>query len=107
MSSDAADRRTTAADTDAGTELISEQERIRRLSDSRPNRPVITGYHVVGDEPLGRGSYGEVWLAEAENCPGKRVAVKFFHHGADHRWATTLETLRVGQFFGTRGIVQL
>src|SRR5262245_52955917 len=45
--------------------------------------PVAAGYALR--EQIGRGSYGEVWLARDE-ASGADVAIKFFHHGAGPRW---------------------
>jgi serine/threonine protein kinase len=63
------------------------------------------GYHIL--EPLGAGTYGEVWLAEEERT-GIRVAIKFFAHGAGLQWQLLqAEVKQLAQLHADPGIVQL
>src|SRR5262249_40815677 len=49
-----------------------------------PTAPTrVRGYKLI--QPLGAGTYGQVWLAEEERT-GIRVAIKFLAHGTDLEW---------------------
>jgi hypothetical protein len=65
---------------------------------------------VPGYEPerfLGRGAYGEVWIAVDCNS-GRRVAIKFFSHRGRQDWSSlSREVEKLGLFFNDRYVVQL
>jgi hypothetical protein len=81
-------------------------QRAEQLS-LRPLRPPT---HVPGYEPerfLGRGAYGEVWVAVDCNS-GRRVAIKFFSHRGRQDWSSlSREVEKLGLFFYDPHIVQL
>jgi eukaryotic-like serine/threonine-protein kinase len=63
------------------------------------------GYKIL--EPLGTGTFGEVWLAEEERT-GIRVAIKFFAHGAGQEWQLLqAEVKQLAQLHADPGIVHL
>lgn len=63
------------------------------------------GYDIL--EPLGAGTFGEVWLAEQQRT-GMRVAIKFVAHGADERWQMLqAEVRQLAQLHSDPGIVRL
>src|SRR5262249_48600282 len=56
---------------------------------------------------LGEGTFGIVWLYEAQPS-GKRVAVKFFTHGTTQLWQLIqAEVMQLARLYGDPGIVQL
>jgi eukaryotic-like serine/threonine-protein kinase len=61
-----------------------------------PFRPNNFGpYNFIGDEPIGIGNMGEVWLAK-DTAANRRVAIKFLRDASDtDAWATR-ETQRLG-----------
>jgi hypothetical protein len=65
---------------------------------------------VPGYEPerfLGRGAYGEVWVAVDCNS-GRRVAIKFYSHHGRQDWSSlSREVEKLGLFFNDRYVVQL
>jgi hypothetical protein len=65
---------------------------------------------VPGFDPerfLGRGAYGEVWIAVDCNS-GRRVAIKFFSRRGRQDWASlSREVEKLGLFFNDRYVVQL
>jgi hypothetical protein len=65
---------------------------------------------VPGYEPerfLGRGAYGEVWIAVDCNS-GRRVAIKFFSRRGRQDWSSlSREVEKLGLFFNDRYVVQL
>ncbi len=66
---------------------------------------VLAEYRLLS--PLGRGGFGEVWLAE-HRLDGKHVAIKFFAHGAGRAWQSLLAEIKQLAFLsGDPGIVQL
>ncbi len=67
--------------------------------------PPAAGYEDL--EPLGAGTYGEVWKAR-EQGTGIAVAIKFFVHTSGPRWELLQEEVRqLAQLDSVRGIVQL
>lgn len=59
----------------------SQRRAAEQLSRPRSRPPAeVPGYDL--ERQLGRGAYGEVWVATAKNT-GRRVAIKFYHHHAD------------------------
>jgi hypothetical protein len=93
---------------DPATPVMGPQEcqRSEQLS-LQPLRPPT---HVPGYEPerfLGRGAYGEVWIA-ADCNSGRRVAIKFFSHRGRQDWSSlSREVEKLGLFFNDRYVVQL
>ena len=73
----------------------------------QPQRPPT---HVPGYEPerfLGRGAFGEVWVAVDCNS-GRRVAIKFYSHRGRQDWSSlSREVEKLGLFFNDRYVVQL
>jgi len=65
---------------------------------------------VPGHEPqrcLGRGAYGEVWVAVDRNT-GRQVAVKFYHHRGGLDWSfLSREVEKLAFLFADRYVVQL
>jgi hypothetical protein len=93
---------------DPTTAVMGPQEcqRSEQLS-LQPLRPPT---HVPGYEPerfLGRGAYGEVWVAVDCNS-GRRVAIKFYSHRGRQDWSSlSREVEKLGRFFNDRYVVQL
>jgi hypothetical protein len=93
---------------DPATLVMGTQEcqRSEQLS-LQPLRPPT---HVPGYEPerfLGRGAYGEVWVAVDCNT-GRRVAIKFYSHRGRQDWSSlSREVEKLGLFFNDRYVVQL
>jgi serine/threonine protein kinase len=83
-----------------------ECQRAEQLS-LKPLRPPT---HVPGYEPerfLGRGAYGEVWVAVDCNS-GRRVAIKFYSHRGRQDWSSlSREVEKLGLFFYDPHVVQL
>jgi hypothetical protein len=73
-------------------------------------QPLRPPTHVPGYEPdrfLGRGAYGEVWVAVDCNS-GRRVAIKFYSHRGRQDWSSlSREVEKLGLFFNDRYVVQL
>ena len=66
--------------------------------------PLAAGYTLI--RPLGEGTFGTVWLAEDRS--GVKVAIKFFAHGAGHRWQQLQDEVRsLAQLDTTHGIIPL
>jgi hypothetical protein len=93
---------------DPATAVMGPQEcqRSEQLS-LQPLRPPT---QVPGYEPerfLGRGAYGEVWVAVDCNS-GRRVAIKFYSRRGRQEWSSlTREVEKLGLFFNDRYVVQL
>jgi hypothetical protein len=93
---------------DPATPVMGPQDcqRSEQLS-LQPLRPPT---QVPGYEPerfLGRGAYGEVWVAVDCNS-GRRVAIKFFSHRGKQDWSSlSREVEKLGLFFYDRYVVQL
>lgn len=83
-----------------------EKELAQTLSLERQRPPT----HVPGCTPerfLGKGAYGEVWLARDLNT-GRRVAVKFFAHREGLDWSLlSREVEKLRFLFNNRFVVQL
>src|SRR5262249_12374764 len=91
---DPADRTTVAARTSAPEDFPSD-----------PAAPSVPGYTIL--HRLGRGTYGEVWLAQEERT-GIRVAIKFFAHGTNLQWQLIqAEVKQLARLHADPGIVQL
>jgi serine/threonine protein kinase len=93
---------------DPATPVMGPQEcqRAEQLS-LQPLRPptVVPGYEP--ERFLGRGAYGEVWVAVDCNS-GRRVAIKFFSHRGQQDWSSlSREVEKLGLFFNDRYVVQL
>src|SRR5579883_299049 len=90
------------------TPVMGEPERKRAremtLTQLRPPR------HVPGYEQerfLGRGAFGEVWVATDSNS-GRKVAIKFFHRRGGLDWSLlSREVEKLRYLFGDRHVVQL
>src|SRR6516225_3445560 len=93
---------------DPATPVMGPQEcqRSGQLS-LEPLRPPT---HVPGYDSerfLGRGAYGEVWVAVDCNS-GRRVAIKFYSHRGQQDWSSlSREVEKLGLFFNDRYVVQL
>lgn len=71
---------------------------------ARTRAPVIAGYTAQG--PLGKGTYGEVWLYQ-EDCSNRKVAIKFLTRQTTEQWLTLqAEVLQLVRLDGDPGIVQ-
>ena len=72
--------------------------------------PLRPPTHVPGYDSerfLGRGAYGEVWVAVDCNS-GRRVAIKFYSHRGRQDWSSlSREVEKLGLFFNDRYVVQL
>jgi hypothetical protein len=90
------------------TPVMGEPERQRAreltLAQLRPPR------HVPGYEQerfLGRGAFGEVWVATDSNS-GRKVAIKFYHRRGGLDWSLlSREVEKLRYLFGDRHVVQL
>lgn len=78
----------------------------KHLSRPRTEAPCqIPGYDL--DRLLGRGAYGEVWVATAQNT-GRRVAIKIYHHrGAMDESVVAAEVEKLVFLSADRYVVQL
>jgi hypothetical protein len=93
---------------DPATAVMGPQEcqRSEQLS-LQPLRPptVVPGYEP--ERFLGRGAYGEVWVAVDCNS-GRRVAIKFYSHRGRQDWSSlSREVEKLGLFFNDRYVVQV
>src|SRR6516162_213805 len=93
---------------DPTTPVMGPQE--CRRSEQLSLQPLRPPTQVPGYEPerfLGRGAYGEVWIAVDCNS-GRRVAIKFFSRRGRQDWASlSREVEKLGLFFNDRYVVQL
>lgn len=81
-----------------------EQARQLTLSQLRPPRR-IPGYEQ--ERFLGRGAFGEVWVAIDSNS-GRKVAIKFYHRRGGLDWSLlSREVEKLRYLFGDRHVVQL
>jgi len=82
----------------------------RQRAEALSLRPLRPPTQVPGFEPerfLGRGAYGEVWVAKDCNS-GRRVAIKFFSQRGRQDWSLLArEAEKLGYFFNDRHVVQL
>ena len=77
----------------------------RLLSETISRRMQAAGYKML--KPIGEGTYGAVWLAQ-ENATGVKVAIKFFAHGAGHRWEMLQEEVKqLAALDAAQGIIHL
>jgi hypothetical protein len=83
-----------------------DEERARARSRESARFPTpVPGYEPEG--PLGRGAYGEIWLAVDRNT-GRRVAIKFYNHRGGVDWSLlSREVEKLAFLFNDRYIVQL
>ncbi|MFO0796333.1 MAG: serine/threonine-protein kinase [Gemmataceae bacterium] len=83
-----------------------ERERARQLTLSRLRPPRrVAGYEQ--ERFIGRGSFGEVWVAVDSNN-GRKVAIKFFHRRGGLDWSLlSREVEKLRHLFGDRHVVQL
>jgi hypothetical protein len=85
--------------------LLASPSDMHRTALLSRGRPQVPGYEV--SNPLGKGTYGEVWRAR-EKSTGIRVAIKFFAHGTGQQWLFLQEEVkRLAELDGVQGIVQL
>jgi serine/threonine protein kinase len=93
---------------DLATPVMGPQDCLR--SEQLSLQPLRPPTHVPGYEPerfLGRGAYGEVWVAVDCNS-GRRVAIKFYSHRGSQDWSfLSREVEKLGLFFNDRYVVQL
>ena len=90
------------------TALMGESERQNArqltLSQLRPPR------HIPGYEQerfLGRGAFGEVWVAIDSNS-GRKAAIKYYHRRGGLDWSLlSREVEKLRYLFGDRHVVQL
>jgi serine/threonine protein kinase len=78
-----------------------DHRRTRNLS-AAPSLPAPPG-DVPGYQPLrclGRGAYGEVWLAVHRENPGQQVAIKFYTHRG-HDWSLLAREVEKLNFLAT------
>jgi hypothetical protein len=67
--------------------------------------PRVPGYEMLSH--IGRGTFGEVWLAREERT-GIQVAIKFFAHGAGTEWQLVQDEVKqLARLHADPGIVQL
>jgi hypothetical protein len=90
------------------TPIMGEPERAKAqsLTLSRLRPPLrIPGYEQ--ERYLGRGAFGEVWVAVNSNN-GRKVAVKYYHRRGGLDWSLlSREVEKLRHLFGDRHIVQL
>jgi serine/threonine protein kinase len=93
---------------DPATAVMGPQECLR--SGQLSLQPLRPPTHVPGYEAerfLGRGAYGEVWVAVDCNS-GRRVAIKFYSHRGRQDWSSlSREVEKLGLFFNDRYVIQL
>jgi serine/threonine protein kinase len=92
--------------TDDPTPVDDDLKEAENLS-RRPTHPPaqVSGYEF--QKFLGRGAFGEVWLAEDRNT-GRRVAIKFYNHRGGLDWSLlSREVEKLRFLFGDRHVVQL
>jgi len=83
-----------------------ERQKARRLTlaELRPPR-IIPGYEQ--ERFLGRGAFGEVWVAIDSNN-GRKVAIKYYHRRGGLDWSLlSREVEKLRYLFGDRHVVQL
>ena len=77
----------------------------RVMSETISRKMKAAGYELI--RPIGEGTYGAVWLAE-EQTTGVKVAIKFFAHGAGHRWEMLQDEVRqLAALDSAQGMVHL
>jgi serine/threonine protein kinase len=93
---------------DEQTPVIDQEERERGLHLSEQSlRPptAVPGYEA--EQFLGRGAFGQVWLAVERNT-GRRVAIKFYTNRGGLDWSLlSREVEKLRFLFGDRHVVQL
>ncbi|MFO0863773.1 MAG: serine/threonine-protein kinase [Gemmataceae bacterium] len=85
-------------------EASKQEARNNTLAELRPPRR-IPGYEQ--EKFLGRGAFGEVWVAVDSNS-GRKVAIKYFHRRGGLDWSLlSREVEKLRYLFGDRHVVQL
>jgi serine/threonine protein kinase len=84
----------------------TERQRAQRLSLESLRPPFrVSGYEK--EIFLGRGSFGEVWVAVDSNS-SRKVAIKFYHHRGGLDWSLlSREVEKLRHLFSDRYVVQL
>jgi serine/threonine protein kinase len=84
------------------TQMSSARDRTREQSLGAPR--AVPGYVLLSE--IGKGGFGEVWLAE-DRFTGLKVAVKFFRRGAAGHWGDVVREGKVlADLDGDPGIVR-
>src|SRR4051812_7703565 len=86
------------------------EEKDRQQAKQLSERPLYPPARIPGYEQerfLGRGAYGEVWMAVNSNI-GKRVAIKFYSQRGGLDWSLlSREVEKLSYLFHDRYVVQL
>jgi len=85
------------------TQTVGSLTRVQELSSGAPR--TVPGYTLK--RKLGRGTFGEVWLAE-DQLTQRPVAIKFLLRGAGRNWEAMLEEVRqLARFDSEPSVVHL
>jgi hypothetical protein len=84
----------------------NERRQAQHLSRQKVHAPLhVPGYE--GEQFLGKGAFGEVWLATDSNT-GRKVAIKFYNHRGGLDWSLlSREVEKLRFLFNDRHVVQL